>query len=414
MKEIFAEVITIGDEILYGQIVDTNSAWISSELDKLGFTIKRKYSIGDNREEISSSLKESLTRSDLIILTGGLGPTNDDVTKEVLSNFFSSKLIINEQVLKGLEDFFTKRGKELSERNKGQALLPDKCIPLYNRWGTAPGMLFNENGKIIVSMPGVPFEMKNIFLEELIPILKLKFKTNYIIHKIVKTTGIAESYLADMIKYWENCLPDHIKLAYLPSPGLVKLRLTGKGENKLQIVDGINNEIQGLKKLISKYIYGYDEDNAEELLGIALKAKKLTIATAESCTGGYIAHMITSVPGSSEYFIGGIIAYDNSIKIQELGVKEETLRKHGAVSEKTVKKMAEAVRKKLGTDIGISTSGIAGPDGGSTEKPVGTVWLGYSDKDKTIAKKLVLGTDRIYNIKHSGMSALAFILESLK
>jgi nicotinamide-nucleotide amidase len=413
IQKVHAEIVTIGDEILYGQITDTNSQWMSAELDKIGIRIIRKSSVGDNENEILTILSEAEKRADIILITGGLGPTNDDITKKTIAKYFNCGLILDQEALKEVTAFFEKRGRELTEVNKQQAFLPEKATYIPNRWGTAPGMWLEKGNKVFVSMPGVPFEMKGLMTHEIIPRLKSKFNCPVIYHKVIKTAGIGESFLAEKIKTWEDNLPIEMKLAYLPGFDGVKLRLTSFGKDETLLISQTNKELEKLKQLVGSYIYGYDEDTMGSAIGKLLKDKKLSIATAESCSGGYVSHLITLVPGSSSYFLGGVVAYDNRIKVEILGVNVETLREHGAVSEETVKQMAEGVRKKLKTSIGIATTGIAGPDGGSDEKPVGTVWIGYSDSNKTIAKKLVFGKEREVNIRLTGLYLLNFVRESL-
>jgi nicotinamide-nucleotide amidase len=413
MKNILAEIITIGDEILYGQITDTNSQWISEQLSLTGIKTIRKSSVGDEKQEILSILKESESRADIIIITGGLGPTNDDITKKTMSEYFDSKLILNSEALIDVTDFFTKRGRQLTEINKLQAYLPENCNYIKNRCGTAPGMWFEKNGKVFISMPGVPFEMKAMMQEIILLKLKTKFNPPVIYHKIIRTIGIGESFLAEKIAQWENNLPSHIKLAYLPSFSEVKLRLTCIGENLEDLKNEAEKETRTLNTLIHEYIYGYDETSLPKVIGEMLETKSLILSAAESCTGGLFSHMITSIPGSSNYFQGSVIAYNNDVKQSVLGVRKDTLAEFGAVSEQTVKEMAEGARKHLRTDIAVSTSGIAGPGGGTNEKPVGTIWIAYSDKNTTIAKKLMLGNDRDINIKLTCMALLNLIRQTL-
>ncbi len=414
MKNIFAEIITIGDELLYGQITDTNSQWISAELDKAGIRTKRKSSVSDKEEDILEILKEAEQRSDILLITGGLGPTNDDITKKTLAHYFDCPLTLNEEALAHVTHLFERRGKELTETNRGQAFLPSACSYLPNPSGTAPGMWFEKNGKIIVSMPGVPFEMKDIMTQSVLPKLKVFFKTPFILHQLVKTIGIGESHLSDLIKPWEEQLPANIALAYLPSLGEVKLRLTASGEEATLLQSQIDQELKKLAPFIEEYIFAYTDESLEKVLGDQLRAKRLTLAAAESCTGGYLSHLLTSIPGSSDYFKGGIIAYQNEVKIAQLGVKEETIAAHGAVSEQVVLEMAKAVRIQLKTDIGVAASGIAGPGGGSPDKPVGTVWIAYSDEQKTVAKKLILSNRRDVNIRLSAYSLLNMIRQEVQ
>ena len=411
MKNIYADIITIGDEILYGQITDTNSQWISAELDLIGIRTKRKSSVSDKEVEILEMLAEAEKRSDIILITGGLGATNDDITKKTLVKYFNTELVLHERALKDVTEIFERRGRELTETNRSQAYLPKNCTYIHNQSGLAPGMWFERNGKVFMAMPGVPYEMKDLMTKSVLPKLKEYFKTPIILHQLIMTIGIGESNLSDLIKQWEEQLPKHIGLAYLPSLGTVKLRLTATGENMNQLKASIDIELNKLQPLIADYIFGYTNEPLEKILGDILKEKKLTVATAESCTGGYLSHLFTSIAGSSAYFKGGVIAYDNEIKMSFLGVKEEDIQNYGAVSEETVKVMAEAVRKKMNTDIGVAASGIAGPGGGTEDKPVGTIWIAYSDSKKTIAKKLILSTRRDTNIKLASNSILNMIRE---
>ncbi len=406
MKNILAEVVTIGDEILYGQIVDTNSQWMSAELDKAGIKIVRKTTIGDTEKEILNILKEAESRADIILITGGLGPTNDDLTKPCLVKYFDTKLVMNEAALKNLTAIFDKLGRAVDKVNRQQAALPEVCEMIPNNMGTAAGMWFDKNNKTFVSMPGVPHEMKRMMTDFIIPKLGKKYDTPVIYHKIVKTVGIAESDLAEIIIDWESNLPENIKLAYLPSLAQVKLRLTAFGAVKKELEAEVESQIVKLKKLAGKYIYGYNKDQLEEVIGQMLKKSNLNIAVAESCTGGYISHLITSIAGSSAYFRGGLTPYQNDIKINVLDVSSETIFEHGAVSKETVTEMAENVRKLYHTDYGLATSGIAGPSGATPEKPVGTIWIAVADDKKTTTKKLQLWKDRELNIK---MTAIAIL-----
>ncbi len=399
MQDIRAEILTIGDEILYGQIVDTNSQWISEQLSLAGIKTIRKTIVGDVREEILSSFKEAESRVQIILITGGLGPTKDDLTKPLLAEYFNSPLKMDNESLAEVKKFFEKRGSELTGLNRKQAELPEACQKITNRMGTAPGMWFEKEGKVFVSMPGVPLEMKTMMTEQIVPRLRDFFHTPVIYHKIVRTIGIGESFLSEEIAEWEDALPDNIKLAYLPSMGQVKLRLTALGESKVLLTSQVEKEIEKLLPLAGKYIYGYDLEEIQEAVGKLLRDKGLTLSTAESCTGGYLAHLITQISGSSDYFQGAIVTYSNEVKMNQLNVDKETLETHGAVSEETAKEMAGNVREKLNTSIGLATTGVAGPGGGSEEKPVGTVWIAYADEQRTVARKLLLSSDRLLNIQ---------------
>ena len=414
MKTITAELLTIGDELLYGQIVDTNSQWMGAELSNIGVKVIRKTTVGDLEEEIMTAFAEAEKRADVILITGGLGPTNDDLTKPCLARYFGCEMKIHEEALAEVTEFFTSRGRTLTELNRLQASLPACCEKITNRLGTAPGMWFERNGKVFVSMPGVPHEMKVMMTEIILPKLKKAFQTPNIHHTIIRTVGIGESFLAEKIAAWERSLPPHVRLAYLPGYGEVKLRLTATGADPEKLRTEAQILTGKVKLLIGEYIYGVGNDPLEVAVGHLLRERKLTLAIAESCTGGYLSHLITSVPGSSEYFSGSIIAYSNEVKINDLGLKEETLALHGAVSEAAIREMAHQVRAKFQTDIGVATSGIAGPGGGTPEKPVGTVWIACADARQTVVRKLQLSKDRLINIKLSSTSALNLLRTSIQ
>lgn len=413
MIPVHTEIITIGDEILYGQVVDTNSAWMGAELGKIGIKIKQITSISDEEDHILRALDEASTRADVILITGGLGPTKDDLTKKALTRYFNTGLVLHEPSLADVTLIFSRYGRELTELNRQQAFLPANCEPVRNILGTAPGMWFMQNGKIFVSMPGVPFEMKRMMEDIVLPRLKAHFGIPEIIHKVVQTIGIGESFLADRIADWEDNLPPNIRLAYLPSLGSVRLRLTGADDGSGNLQEQLQQEVDALSALIPEYIFGYGEISLEEAIGNLLSAEALTIATAESCTGGNVAYKLTSVSGSSQYFIGGLIAYANEVKVRELGVDQAVLDRLGAVSEEVARAMAEGVRQKFGTDIGVASTGVAGPTGGTDEKPVGTVWIAYADETRTVAKKLFYNKNRFLNIEYSTMQVLNLVRQSL-
>jgi len=413
MKPILAELLTIGDEILYGQIVDTNSQWMSVELDKVGIRVIRKTTVGDQEDEILTAFTEAERRADIILITGGLGPTSDDLTKPLLAKYFNCEIKIHEEALAEVTEFFVSRGRELTETNRQQAALPICCTKITNPIGTAPGMWFERNGKVFMSMPGVPHEMKKMMTERVIPKLLQTYQMPVITHKVIRTAGIGESMLADKIESWEKALPTHIKLAYLPSLGEVKLRLTGFGNSSQLLQKEIDELAEKLLPLAGEYIYGYGEESLEVAIGKKLREKKLTLSIAESCTGGYLSHLITSVPGSSDYFLGSMIPYAYEIKMRQLGVKPEILEKYGAVSEPTIIEMANIVRAKFNSDVGVATSGIAGPGGATPDKPVGTVWIAYSDKYQTVTKRLQLSKERMINIQMSSAAVLNLIRLSL-
>ena len=401
-----AEIITIGDEILYGQITDTNTQWISAELDKIGIRTIRKSSVGDAEEAILEIFEESSKRADLVIITGGLGPTKDDITKKTFCKYFSTELIVHPQALADVTEYFKKRGIALSEINKSQGEIPANATFIPNTMGTAPGMWFEQNGVVFISMPGVPYEMKGMMTLTLLPKLQEHFKTPIIFHKVIRTVGIGESYLATMIETWEDALPKNIKLAYLPSMGNVKLRLTGFGED-IQVVESqVEEQFQKVLPTIQEYVYGFGKDELEEVIGKILTERKETVSVAESCTGGYLGHQFTKVSGSSAYFMGGILSYDNSVKINQLGVNPETLTTYGAVSEQTVIEMSENVRKLMKTTYGLATRGVAGPNGGTSEKPVGTIWIAISSEKEVITKQLTLGGSREQNIHLTSVNIL--------
>lgn len=410
---ILAEIITIGDEILYGQIIDTNSAFMGAELGKIGIRIKQITSISDEVTHIKKALDEARNRADIILITGGLGPTKDDLTKTTLAEYFGVGLKLDEQSLADVTEIFRLHGREVTELNRQQAFLPENCQPVRNVLGTAPGMWFEDIGKIMVSMPGVPFEMKRMMTDIVLPRLQQHFELPKINHKVIQTIGIGESFLAEKIADWENNLPAHIKLAYLPSLGNVRLRLTGLDTGTDNLERQMQQEVAKLSKLIPEYIFAYGEVTLAEAIGNLLKERGLTIATAESCTGGMVAQKLTSIAGSSAYFMGGLVTYDNAVKIEQLGVQELTIHTYGAVSEETVTEMARNIRQKLKTDIGIATSGIAGPTGGTPEKPVGTIWIAYADAHQTIARKLNFNRTRELNIEYTTKAVLNLVRQSL-
>jgi nicotinamide-nucleotide amidase len=408
-----AEIVTIGDEILIGQITDTNSGWIAHELNNIGISVIQMTSIGDEHNKIINALNEASGRADVIITTGGLGPTKDDITKLAFCDFFKTPLIFDNESYANIERIFAERGYIMSETNRKQAEVPACCQPLLNINGTAPGMCFHKNGKIYFSLPGVPFEMKGLMTSHVIPMLR-PLSNNVIIHKTILTNGVGESFLADKIKDWEENLPSGFKLAYLPQPGIVRLRLSAVGKSRESIQLEMDEQVRNLYSLVSEYIFGEDDDALEVIVGKLLNQLHLSLSTAESCTGGYVAHLITSVAGSSAYFKGSVVSYDNDVKISTLGVKNETINTYGAVSRETVIEMAEGVKRSLKTDCSIAISGIAGPDGGTPEKPVGTVWVAISTPfEKTIAKKFLFGDNRERNIRRSALAALDLLRKRL-
>lgn len=401
-----AEIISIGDELLIGQVINTNASWIASELNKAGILVSQVTAIGDNSDDIKRVLKNASQRTDIVLLTGGLGPTRDDTTKSVLASYFNSEMIFHEPTFQHIYQLFKSRNYEVSPVNRQQAEIPEKCTPLQNINGTAPGMWFEENGKVIVSMPGVPFEMQPMLLNQVIPRLKDKFELPFIYHKTIMTQGMGESKLAERIQEIEDSLPDYIKLAYLPQPGIVRLRLSASGKNKTVLEDEISMYCSKLLAEIPELIFGYDDISLEEVVGKLLSDSKQSLSTAESCTGGYLAHMITSISGSSNYYYGSVISYLNEVKIGELGVSPADIEKYGAVSQQVVEQMAKGVREKFKTDYSLSTSGIAGPDGGTKEKPVGTIWISFASAKGVQSELLHLGEHRGRNIRRTALAAL--------
>ncbi|WP_031527057.1 competence/damage-inducible protein A [Dyadobacter crusticola] len=394
-----AEIITIGDEILFGQITDTNTQWIGTQLTDIGIRPVRKTSVGDNKQDILDAFTEASQRVQVVIVTGGLGPTRDDITKHTFCEYFGTELEINQEALALVTSFFAKRGRTMTELNIQQAALPKNCTYIPNLWGTAPGMWFEKDNVVYVSLPGVPYEMKNLMEHEILPRLKAKFSTTIIQHKSVRTIGIGESFLAETIAEWETALPSHIKLAYLPHFGQVRLRLTGTGTDQALLEKELQQQVNTLLPLIEEHVFGFDLDELETVIGSLLIDNQATLATAESCTGGYVASRITAVPGSSRYFAGSVVSYSNAIKMNVLGVKKETLDAFGAVSEQTAREMAEGARSVLNTTFAIATTGIAGPDGGTPEKPVGTVWIACAAPGGTVTQLLSLRNDRKINIE---------------
>lgn len=409
-----SEIITIGDEILIGQIVDTNSAWMAQKLNSIGISVSQITSISDERNHILKTLQDAESRADIILVTGGLGPTKDDITKNTVCEYFGSKLVMHEKSLLNIKTFLEKRGvNTIIDNNRNQAMVPDNCIVLENFIGTAPGMWFEKSGKIFVFMPGVPFEMQFLVNNEVLPRLKDKFTLPEIVHKTIQVYGIPEAYLAEKVSDWENSLDKRIKLAYLPSPGLIKLRFSSKGASRKELLSLINSEIIKLKEIIPSNLISTEEKKIEEVIADLLKSKHATLSTAESCTGGAISQAITSISGSSDYFVGSIISYSNDVKVNELGVDQEILLAHGAVSKEVVEQMAVGVRKKLKTNYSIAVSGIAGPKGGTTEKPVGTIWIAAASENEVVSKKYQFGDDRLRNIERAKNTALDMLRKFL-
>ncbi len=408
-----AAIVTIGDEILIGQVTDTNSVWLSRQLTSIGVHIYEMVSISDTWEQITETLDRLIGKVDLVLMTGGLGPTKDDLTKDVLAAYFGGKLVVNKEVLAIIEDFFEKRGRTMIESNRRQALVPDNCKVLTNNHGTAPGMWFTRNKTHVISMPGVPYEMKPMVMEQLLPSMGGQMGVPVLVHKTIMTHGVPESYLAEMIRDWEEGLPDCLKLAYLPRPGIVRLRLTAIGLCADKADQLLQENIDALREIIPEHIFGFDDMLLEEAVGELLKEKKLTLSTAESCTGGNIARLITSVPGSSAYFKGSVIAYSNEVKINGLGVNHALIEKHGAVSRQVVEAMAKGAIAELNTNLSVSTSGIAGPGGGTKEKPVGMVWIAVAWNGRVYSREFRFGGHRELIIEQASIHAIGLLRKML-
>ena len=409
-----ATVITIGDEILIGQIVDTNSVSISKHLNAAGIVVREKCSIGDDRTQIVETLERALTHSQIVVVTGGLGPTKDDITKRTLAELFGSGMHIDERVANHVKGMLESRGIAFNELNRGQALVPDCCTVLFNAHGTAPGMWFERGEKVVVSLPGVPFEMEHLMQDEVMPRLKARFSLRSIVHRTLITAGLAESMLAERIAPWEEALPPYLKLAYLPNPGAVRLRLSAYEVEGESVAREIAERFEALKEIIPEYVVGYETATVQELVHGTLTGRGETLATAESCTGGAIAARFTAMAGASAYFRGGVVAYSNDLKREVLGVSATDLERFGAVSEPVARQMAEGVRRLAGSDYAVATTGIAGPSGGSDEKPVGTVWIAVAGPHGTVAACRQCGTDRGQIIDRASAFAIGMLRDALK
>ena len=409
-EKVLVSIITIGDELLIGQTIDTNSAWMAQQLNAMGIWVHRRVAIGDVKEAILKALDEEGAVSQIVLITGGLGPTADDITKPVLAEYFGGTLVRDEETFRQVMQFFESRGLPPLQRNMDQALVPDVCTVLHNTRGTAPGMWFEKGGKVYVSMPGVPHEMKGLMEDHVLPRLKSYFSTQAVVHQTLITSGMGESFVAERLIAFEAQLPSNIKLAYLPSYGTLKLRLTATGEDKVSTAAALSIHFQALKGLLEDITVADQDIPMAEVIGQLLVAKGKTVGTAESCTGGFISHSITLVPGSSAWYKGSVISYANEIKTRLLGVKPATLAANGAVSEQVVKEMVTGALAHLQTDYIIAVSGIMGPDGGTPEKPVGTVWVAVGSKDEVVAVKYQLRYDRYNNIQ----MAAAFAMNELR
>lgn len=407
-----AEIITIGDELLIGQVVDTNSAWMAEQLNLIGIRVVQITSISDQRNHILTTLKEASSRADIILMSGGLGPTRDDITKATLCEYFSTKPVFNQEAYENIVRLFGSRGFVITPLNCAQAEVPESCTPLLNVNGTAPGMWFEKDGIIYVSMPGVPFEMKSLMSNHVLPRLS-KLSPKSIVHRTILTQGVGESFLAAKIEAWETALPDYIKLAYLPQPGIVRLRLTASGPDRTPLEKEINERVSELYSLIPEYIFGEGDETLELVVSKLLKAQGFNLATAESCTGGYIAHLITSIPGSSVFFKGSVVAYANEIKENLLGVSPGTLARYGAVSQETVFEMAAGIIRHFKVDCAIAVSGIAGPDGGTPDKQVGTTWISVLTPKGAETKMFTFGEHRGRNIRRAALAGLDMLRKQL-
>ena len=409
-----ATIVTIGDEILIGQILDTNSRYISRALNAHGIVVAEHTSIGDNRTQIVETLDRALSQSEVVIITGGLGPTKDDITKHTLCDYFGSTLRYNEVEAEHIRTMLEARNIAFNELNRGQAMVPECCTVMHNAHGTAPGMWFEQNGRVVVSLPGVPFEMQHLIDEEVMPRLKARFELREIVHRTMITFGIAESILAERISAWEEALPEYIHLAYLPAPNVVRLRLSAYEVEGKEVRHEIDTLFEELRTIIPDNIAGFEEASVEELVHNALINKGKTLAVAESCTGGAIASKFTAQAGASAYFLCGVVSYSNESKNMVLGVEMSDITQYGAVSEQVAMAMAKGAKVISGADFAISTTGIAGPSGGSKEKPVGTVWIGIATPDKCYAVLKNCGTDRSQIISRATAYAIAMLYEELK
>ena len=406
-------IITIGDEILIGQILDTNSRYISQALNRIGVVVTERTSIGDSAEQIVSTLDRALAQSDVVIITGGLGPTKDDITKHTLARYYNSELVYNEKVGSFVEQLLARRGIALTELNRGQAMVPQCCTVLHNAHGTAPGMWFERDGKVVVSLPGVPFEMRHLIDDSVVPMLAERFELKAIVHRTMITSGIAESILAERIATWEDNLPDVLHLAYLPAPNVVRLRLSAYEVDGQSVRRMIDDEFDKLKGIIPEAIVGFEDATVEQLVHRWMTENGKTLSVAESCTGGAIAAKFTAMAGASVYFNAGVVSYSNEAKRDILGVNMDDIVRYGAVSETVAIQMAEGVRRAGQSDYAVSTTGIAGPTGGSAEKPVGTVWIGVATPMGSFAVLKNCGTDRSQIIDRATAYAIKLLYDNL-
>lgn len=407
-------ILSIGDEILLGNIVNTNSQYLAEHLTALGFSVKRILSISDDPEEILEALEFAAGETDLVVSTGGLGPTSDDRTKAVITKFFDDKLIEDPIVLQDVQEFLARRGRQMNQANREQALVPSKAKILRNRLGTAPGLWLEKQGTVFVFLPGVPHEMKELFLTELKPRLKAHFDLPGIYIRFVHTLGIPEAELAEKLQDFEKSLPQNVQIAYLPSPEDIRIRLMAHGTELRKLKNSVDLMLGNLIELLGDNAWGLDDDNLQTVVKKLFVSNNLTLSTAESCTGGNIAHMLTTVPGSSEYYRGTVVAYDNVVKQNVLGVKEQDLLTHGAVSQPVVEQMALGVKELIHTDFAVATSGIAGPSGGTPEKPVGTTWIAVASPKGVVSRQFLFGSTREVNIRRASATALHMLITQVR
>ena len=412
MKGIVIKNISIGDELLIGQVINTNAAWLGEHLSDAGFQLDSTLTIGDSEKAILEAF-EACMDADLVLVTGGLGPTADDITKPTVCKFFDTELAFCQAAYDNVVSLFQRRGFQMSERNRSQAMLPETCRYIPNTYGTAPCMWLEKKGVVFAFMPGVPFEMKGIFTDELLPRIKERFHAVPYEKRVIMTTGIGESFLADKIKEWEDALPDFLSLAYLPQHGMVRLRLSGRHEDAGLLHATLDDQVEKLTRLISEYIFAMQDQPIERTVFDLLNNKGLTFATAESCTGGNIAHVITLIPGSSEVFKGAAVTYATTMKTKVLGVSSETIEKYGVVSQEVVERMALGVRDLMEADFGVATTGIAGPSGGTEENPVGTVWIGVASQNGVVSKRFNFGKDRENIINRATIAAYEMLRQQL-
>jgi nicotinamide-nucleotide amidase len=414
LKQITAEIIAIGDELLIGQTVNTNAAWLGEQLNAIGIKVHRSVVISDNRQEIVAALDEASARSNIIIMTGGLGPTKDDITKHTLCDYFQTELVINEEALGRITDFFERRGLPMLEVNRQQAAVPAVCTVIHNFKGTACGMWFERGDRVFISMPGVPYEMKGMMEEEVFGKLATFYHRPVIRHRTILTTGVGESFLANQLVEWEKMLEDRkIALAYLPSPGMVKLRMSSYGENGRDVEADFRECEQELHRLVGEHIYGYDKDTLQEIVGQLLRSEGETLAIAESCTGGTLARMLTSVPGASDYFIGGAIAYSNKVKTELLSVEEDMIHQKNVVSREVAEEMALGARRRFASDWAISTTGVAGPGGGTDTHPVGLIYVAVAGSNGCKSIELKLGKRRESNMDMASFAGLNLLRKEI-